>query len=660
MATDSNFEQAAIPRFDGHYDHWSMLMENFLRSKEYWQIVESGIREPAEGTTLTETQKTNLETKRLKDLKAKNYLFQSIDRPVLETILCKETSKDIWDSMKKKYQGSARVKRAQLQALRRDFETLAMKDGESITNYFARTMEICNRMRFHGEKMQDVTIVEKILRSLTAKFDYVVCAIEESKDIDALFLDELQSSLLVHEQKMNRSTDSSIEEQALKISTDTRTKTFSGRGRGRGRGRGNSQSRGRGKYGQYQQHQREKERGKWSQIGNYKVDKSNVECYRCHQFGHYKSECRTNLSKEYGEKSNFAETAGEEVCLMTQCQGKESSKSVWYLDTACSNHMSGDKSAFSNLDEAYHDKVKLGDESRISIMGKGEVTILNKDNTNETIFNVFFVPDLKTNLLSVGQLLENGYELSFKGGACEIRDSKSVLIAEATRTENRMFPLYLNITSHKCFSVRMNDDVWLWHFRYGHLNFGGLRTLQQKNMVIGLPKITPPIEVCEECMISKQHRNKFPKGKSWRAKGILDLVHSDICGPIKPISNGGKSYLITFTDDFSRKTWVYFLQEKSEAFLAFKSFKARVENESERSIKVLRTDRGGEYCSNEFETYCDNHGIRRELTTAYTPQQNGVAERKNRTIFNMVRSLLARGRVPKTFGQKQSIGAFTF
>ena len=124
MANDSNFVQAAIPRFDGHYDHWSMLMENFLRSKEYWSVVESGIQEPPAGATVTDAQQTDIEARKLKDLKAKNYLFQAIDRPILETILCKDTSKDIWDSMKKKYQGSSRVKRAQLQALRRDFEVL--------------------------------------------------------------------------------------------------------------------------------------------------------------------------------------------------------------------------------------------------------------------------------------------------------------------------------------------------------------------------------------------------------------------------------------------------------------------------------------------------------------------------------------------------------
>ena len=119
----------------------------FLRSKEYWQIIEDGINAPTEVEALTNAQKMEFEARKLKDLKAKNYLFfQAIERPILETILCKETSKDIWDSMRKKYQGTARVKRAQLQALRRDFETLQMKEGESVMSYCARTMETSNKM----------------------------------------------------------------------------------------------------------------------------------------------------------------------------------------------------------------------------------------------------------------------------------------------------------------------------------------------------------------------------------------------------------------------------------------------------------------------------------------------------------------------------------
>ena len=119
--------------------------------------------------------------------------------------------------------------------------------------------------------------------------------------------------------------------------------------------------------------------------------------------------------------------------------------------------------------------------------------------------------------------------------------------------------------------------------------------------------------------------------------------------PNKPSSNGGKRYIITFVDDYSRKTWVYFLQNKSEAFIAFRSYKVQVEKEIGSSIKVLLTDRGGEYISREFETFCENNGIKRQLTAAYMPQQNGVCERKNRTLLNMVRSLLMKSGIPRTF-----------
>nr|XP_028948055.1 uncharacterized protein LOC103454709 [Malus domestica] len=199
MTFENSFVQPVIPRFDGHYDHWSMLMENFLRSNEYWNLVETGITAAAAGAESSDLQKNALEEQKLKDLKAKNYLFQAIDRSILETILKKDTSKDIWDSLNQKYQGTTRVKRAQLQAFRNDFELLHMKAGETVNDYFGRTLAIANKMRFHGEQMKDVVIIEKILRSMTSKYDYVVCSIEELNDLDALSIDELHSSLLVHE-----------------------------------------------------------------------------------------------------------------------------------------------------------------------------------------------------------------------------------------------------------------------------------------------------------------------------------------------------------------------------------------------------------------------------------------------------------------------------
>ena len=168
-------------------------------------------------------------------------------------------------------------------------------------------------------------------------------------------------------------------------------------------------------------------------------------------------------------------------------------------------------------------------------------------------------------------------------------------------------------------------------------------------MVRGLPKFPFSNTICTECIKGKQHRDPIPKKSTWRAAQKLELVHSDICGPINPTSNSNKRYLLVFIDDFSRKAWVYFLVEKSEAFDCFKRFKAMVEKQTGLCVKGLRTDRGGEFCSNEFNNFCSQNGIKRQMTTAYTPQQNGVAERKNRTVMNMVRSLLADKNIPRVF-----------
>lgn len=560
-----------------------------------------------------------MKIRKLKDLKVKNYLFQAIDRSILETILKKETSKDIWDSMKQKYQGTAKVKRAQLQALRREFEILQMQAGESVNEYFSRTLTIANKMRIHGETMGDVIIVEKILRSMTPKFNYVVCSIEESNDIDTLSIDQLQSSLLVHEQRMSVPV---IEEQALKVTSENRAEGSRGRGRGGSRGRG----RGRGR-------------------GMSNFDKSTVECYHCHKLGHYQYECP---SKESG--ANFAESQ-EEMLLMAYMEDKQADKEeIWFLDSGCSNHMCGTKELFSDLDENFTEIVKLGNNSSMVVKGKGNVRFQFNGISN-IITGVYYVPELKNNLLSIGQLQEKGLTILFQHGRCKVYHKEKGLIMETTMSSNRMFILSVKPQPgvSTCFNTITEDATHLWHCRYGHLGFKGLKTLEQKKMVNGLPQLKNPSKICKDCLVGKQHRDPFLKESTWRASQILQLVHADICGPITPISNSKKRYLITFIDDFSRKTWVYFLVEKSEAFDIFVSFKNRVEKEMGTFIKCLRTDRGGEFMSQEFTGFCKESGISRQLTAAHTPQQNGVAERKNRTIMNMVRCMLYEKNVPKNF-----------
>ncbi|KAG6528166.1 hypothetical protein ZIOFF_010316 [Zingiber officinale] len=184
---------------------------------------------------------------------------------------------------------------------------------------------------------------------------------------------------------------------------------------------------------------------------------------------------------------------------------------------------------------------------------------------------------------------------------------------------------------------------------FGHLNYGSLKLLSTKEMVRGLPKIDQVEEVCETCQLGKQHRDPFPQQATWRAKRQLELVHSDLCGNMPTESLGGSKFFITFIDDFTRKVWIKFLKEKSQAFQAFKDFKVEVENYTGLRIKTLRTDCGGEYISNEAKKYFREHGIRHELTARFTPQQNGVSEKKNRTIVECMRCMLKRKNLQTEF-----------
>lgn len=214
------------------------------------------------------------------------------------------------------------------------------------------------------------------------------------------------------------------------------------------------------------------------------------------------------------------------------------------------------------------------------------------------------------------------------------------------RTENRLYKISLEENQPTCLHTKSEENTWLWHARLGHVNFQALELMSRDEMAHGIPRLIQPSRKCEGCLMSKQSRSPFPSRARFEASEKLELIYADICGPISPVTPGGNRYFLLFVDDFSRKMWVYLLKEKSDAFLVFKRFKVLVENRTERRIKMLRTDRGGEFCPRDFVSYCEEVGIQRQYTTPYTPQQNGVVQRRNRTVAAMTRSLLKESGLP--------------
>lgn len=201
------------------------------------------------------------------------------------------------------------------------------------------------------------------------------------------------------------------------------------------------------------------------------------------------------------------------------------------------------------------------------------------------------------------------YSMVFQGDMCQIKDVKTgKKLVNIYRTKNNMYPLEMSRVGCAYLAQSDMQKSVLWHERYGHLNFQSMQLLRQKSMVHGLP-FMKKISLCEACIYGKQTRSPFSKRALWRAKYKLQLVHVDLCGPMQSNSLGGNRYFMLLIDDYSRMSWVYFLQSMSEAFEQFKNFQAMVERQSGCKLKVLRTDRGGEFTSNEFKQYCARSGI---------------------------------------------------
>ncbi|KAK1423646.1 hypothetical protein QVD17_18952 [Tagetes erecta] len=310
--------------------------------------------------------------------------------------------------------------------------------------------------------------------------------------------------------------------------------------------------------------------------------------------------------------------------------------------------MTGVKELFAELDESVTGQVRFGDGSKVQIHGKGTILFECKNGDQLSISDVYFIPALTSNILSLGQLTEDDYDIRMRHDFLRMFDERGRLVMKVQRSANRLYKIALKVARPICLATNMEEDAWAWHARMGHANFQVLETMVKKEMVIGMPCISHPTQVCEGCLVAKQTRQSFPDEAQWRASKPLELVHADLCGPITPETMAGNRYFLLIVDDYSRYMWVFIIKTKDEALEKFKDFKTQVENESKYRLKMLRTDRGGEFNSQLFNDYCRKEGIKRQLTAPYTPQQNGVVERRNRTVLGMTRSLLKTMKLPES------------
>ena len=328
----------------------------------------------------------------------------------------------------------------------------------------------------------------------------------------------------------------------------------------------------------------------------------------------------------------------------------------WLVDSGASSHMTNQREILTDYQEFKHpEKVRLGDGRTVDAVGVGNVCVNMQFKVSKpkrcVIYNVLFVPKLACNLFSVRAAAAKGNYVKFGGSKCWIRDGNGKLCGMGSLAD-KLYQLDCEPAPNKNASLASEhrNEMDLWHQRLGHLNAQYIKEIAEKELATGvkIPK-SVSLSFCEGCVEGKMHRKPFKTVGEIRSTRKLELVHSDVCGPMSVDSIGGRKYFVTFIDDYSRCCAVYFLRQKSEVLEKFKEFEAITTSESDCKIGTLRTDNGGEYVSKEFEDYLKSKGIHHQLTVPYSPEQNGVAERMNRTLMESARSMMAHAGLPNRY-----------
>ena len=272
---------------------------------------------------------------------------------------------------------------------------------------------------------------------------------------------------------------------------------------------------------------------------------------------------------------------------------------TWYIDSGSSQHISYDNEMMVDVHFENPQKVRLGDNRVVQALGGENIWLDIKDKNDYNparLVDVLYVPDLAKNLFSVSAAAKHGYSIELQQSGCVILD-KFRKISGSGKLQNNLYVLDVNEKNEKFHHVNVASNEHLenlWHQRFGHLSRNNLRLLRDQKLVSGMDfQSAKESDFCEGCAHGKQKRASFPKGQATRASEILDIVHSDVCGPMQENSLSGSRYFVTFIDYKSRFTAVYFMKTKDQVLEKFKEYEAMVTNMTEKKIKILQSDNGG-------------------------------------------------------------------
>lgn len=624
-----------VEKFDGsNYRDWKFAMSVMLKGRGLWKYVNGTATYPVD-----DVKKCELHD-RESDL-AYSLIIQTIDKGQYIHVRHTESAKDAWDALGEQYN---KVSLYQQTVMRQKYHSVRYQSGSNMLEHINCMKTLRDQLNEMGDTITDKQLACDLLASLPLdKYEALITSLDVQGEENLQF-DRLKYLLLQFSDReaFNDSTRKDSEANFAK-SSDC-----------------------------YRRVPGKRRNGLCYNCGSphhFKRDCPQSKDKACSRGGRNSSQSKQNYHQQSGHRnSNWhrqrhstghtarmtsvtSSTAfiAKKYCKNFEC--KSSDDNVWIIDSGASDHMTSKKSDLSSYErfDCPH-KVILGDNSETYAEGKGKLHCYfglgdDKDKVSNyavTLHNVLFVPKLGQSLLSVRKIDEHGGHVVFYKGRVSIRHKRR--LHGLGYSCNSLFHIHV-IPRHDLNTVLDRDSKKIWHERFGHIGMKRLESMLSGDKVSGISSF-PNKFLCEGCIKGKLHKTPF-RNSEFVASDLLELVHSDVCDMTEH-SVGGNRYYITFTDDKSRFVHTMFMKHKSEAFHKFKEYVNLVENVTGKRIKILRSDNGGEYDSHKFVDFCKSRGIYIQRSIPRTPEQNGVAERLNRTLCESARTMLKSANLPNS------------
>lgn len=615
---------------NSNYRSWEYKMRMLLEKEEVWKFVHA----PAE-----DTEEWNSGSR-----KALTIIALSVEDQQLIHIRYLNTGKEAWEALKSQHSHSTfgSIGRVMCNLFGKKYEK-----GESMRDHLDKLFGWIDELQEAGTSLDNKVKVGLILSSVNKEFANLVTALE-AWDTEKVTLEAIKGKLIDEWQK-REAEEKSTEATGYGVRYDKRRQGFA----------------------------RDDQR-QLSSSGNVTdaASRDGFLCHFCRQSGHFRKDCpdlRRKLNRVRQEKANECkekedmnkeeDTAKKayvmELYKALHIAGSRKLADSWFIDSGASAHMCGNKESFSEIDLNHNSRVVVGNGERIEAKGKGKVRIFidtNKGKREVELQDVLWVPELYDNLISVSKLTKGNKSVEFVDNRCYLKDG-SLRLQIGTKDGG----LYKILEAERVFSAtpetifNVERCIHDWHKRLAHRNLADIKAMKKEGLLI---KECEHSDDCEACIKGKMSRRPFPKVAT-PTRNALDCIVSDICGPLQVESLGRKRYFITFTDIYSGFTKVYGIREKSDAVATSIEFIESMKTQFGIKPKTFRTDRGLEYLNDKLQSYLRSEGIKTQCTVGYAPEQNGVAERKNRTLMEAARSMLAESGLPKQFWA-EAIGTANF